>query len=218
MSLWSISIGVGIIFTTNELEDRTRNFKSNASQFKDGVWHAPLDVYTTTHTRDKPAHTGWYPASSMTPRCGSTISNTVWSTSAQWMPTRGNQRILVIRGGGQAHTRAHNSHKKIKIHRDFTPSKIRINRVFSQAAGTFIVIEYFSFFSQFWQNCEKNVPQARFFSFFSQFEKFCQQNCEKNVPQARFLWSKMRRRQDLWNKMRHRPDFLSPNGYSILLK
>jgi len=57
------------------------------------------------------------------------------------MPTRGNQRILVIRGGGRAHTRAHKSHKKIKIHRDLTPSKIQINRVFSQAAGTFIVIE-----------------------------------------------------------------------------
>jgi len=27
-------IGVGIIFTTNELEDRTRNFKSNAFRFK----------------------------------------------------------------------------------------------------------------------------------------------------------------------------------------
>jgi len=34
MSLWSLSIGVGIIFTTNELVNRTRNFKSNASQFK----------------------------------------------------------------------------------------------------------------------------------------------------------------------------------------
>jgi len=27
-------MGVGIIFTTNELVDRTRTFKSNASQFK----------------------------------------------------------------------------------------------------------------------------------------------------------------------------------------
>jgi len=34
MSLWSLSIGVGIIFTTNELVDRTRNFKSNVSRFK----------------------------------------------------------------------------------------------------------------------------------------------------------------------------------------
>ena len=34
MSLWSLSTGVGIIFTTNELVDRTRNFKSNASRFK----------------------------------------------------------------------------------------------------------------------------------------------------------------------------------------
>jgi len=34
MSLWSLSIGVGIIFTTNELVDRTRNFKSNTSRFK----------------------------------------------------------------------------------------------------------------------------------------------------------------------------------------
>ena len=30
----SLSIGVGIIFTTNESVDRTRNFKSHASQFK----------------------------------------------------------------------------------------------------------------------------------------------------------------------------------------
>jgi len=30
ISLWSLSIGVGIIFTSNELVDRTRNFKSNA--------------------------------------------------------------------------------------------------------------------------------------------------------------------------------------------
>jgi len=34
MSLWSLSIGVGIIFTTNELVDRISNFKSNASRFK----------------------------------------------------------------------------------------------------------------------------------------------------------------------------------------
>jgi len=30
----SLSIGVGIIFTNNGLVDRTRNFKSNASRFK----------------------------------------------------------------------------------------------------------------------------------------------------------------------------------------
>ena len=34
VSLWSLSIGVGIIFTTNELVDRIRNFKSNASWLK----------------------------------------------------------------------------------------------------------------------------------------------------------------------------------------
>jgi hypothetical protein len=34
MSLSSLSIGVGIISTTNELVDTTRNFKSNASQFE----------------------------------------------------------------------------------------------------------------------------------------------------------------------------------------
>jgi len=34
MSLWSLSIGVGIIFTTNGLADRTRNLKSNASRCK----------------------------------------------------------------------------------------------------------------------------------------------------------------------------------------
>jgi len=34
MSLWSLSIGVGIFLTTNELVDRTRIFKSNASRFK----------------------------------------------------------------------------------------------------------------------------------------------------------------------------------------
>jgi len=33
VSLWSFSIGVRIIFTTNELVDRIRNFKSNASRF-----------------------------------------------------------------------------------------------------------------------------------------------------------------------------------------
>ena len=33
VSLWSLSIGVGIIFTTNELVDRITNFKSNASRF-----------------------------------------------------------------------------------------------------------------------------------------------------------------------------------------
>jgi len=31
-------MGVGIIFTTNELVDRTRTFKSNASQFKQKIW------------------------------------------------------------------------------------------------------------------------------------------------------------------------------------
>jgi len=34
VSLWSLSIGVRIIFTTNELLDRIRNFKSNAYRFK----------------------------------------------------------------------------------------------------------------------------------------------------------------------------------------
>jgi len=34
MSLLLLSIGVGIIFTTNELVHTTRNFKSNASRFK----------------------------------------------------------------------------------------------------------------------------------------------------------------------------------------
>ena len=34
MSSWSLSIGVEIIFTTNKLVDRTRDFKSNASRFK----------------------------------------------------------------------------------------------------------------------------------------------------------------------------------------
>jgi len=34
MSLRSLSIGVGTIFTTNELVDIIRNFKSNASLFK----------------------------------------------------------------------------------------------------------------------------------------------------------------------------------------
>jgi len=33
VSLWSFSIGVRIIFTTNELVDRIRNFKSNVSRF-----------------------------------------------------------------------------------------------------------------------------------------------------------------------------------------
>ena len=34
MLLWSLSIVVGIIFTTNELVDRTRNVKSNATRFQ----------------------------------------------------------------------------------------------------------------------------------------------------------------------------------------
>jgi len=34
MSLWSLNIGVGIIFTTNELVDRTWNFNSNTSWVK----------------------------------------------------------------------------------------------------------------------------------------------------------------------------------------
>jgi len=34
MSSWSFSIEVGIILTTNELVDRTKNFKTNASRFK----------------------------------------------------------------------------------------------------------------------------------------------------------------------------------------
>jgi len=83
-----------------------------------------------SYTREKPTHTGWYPASSMTPKCGSTTRNTVWSTSALWIPTRGNPHGLVVRGGGQTHTQAHKSHKKINIHRDLTPSNIQINRVF----------------------------------------------------------------------------------------
>jgi hypothetical protein len=33
-----LSIGVGIIFTTNELVDRTRKFKSNASRFKPKIY------------------------------------------------------------------------------------------------------------------------------------------------------------------------------------
>jgi len=38
VSLWSLNIGVGIIFTTNELLDRIRNFKSNASLFKKNMY------------------------------------------------------------------------------------------------------------------------------------------------------------------------------------
>ena len=38
VSLWSLSIGGRIIFTTNELVDRIRNFKSNASRFKKKVY------------------------------------------------------------------------------------------------------------------------------------------------------------------------------------
>jgi len=38
MSLWSLSIGVGIFFTTTELLDRTRIFKSNASWFKQKIY------------------------------------------------------------------------------------------------------------------------------------------------------------------------------------
>jgi len=34
VSFSSLNIGVGIIFTTNELVDRIRNFKSNTSLFK----------------------------------------------------------------------------------------------------------------------------------------------------------------------------------------
>jgi len=34
MSLRSLSIGIGIIFTTNELVNRTRIFKSNTSRFE----------------------------------------------------------------------------------------------------------------------------------------------------------------------------------------
>jgi len=33
-----LSIGVQIIFTTNEFVDRIRNFKSNASQFKKMIY------------------------------------------------------------------------------------------------------------------------------------------------------------------------------------
>jgi len=58
------------------------------------VWHVAVD----------PVHTGWYPASSMTPKCGSTISNTLWSMSALWIATRGNQRSLRVGDEGQAHT------------------------------------------------------------------------------------------------------------------
>jgi len=38
MLLWSFSIGVGIIFTTNELVDMIRDFQSNASRFKKIVY------------------------------------------------------------------------------------------------------------------------------------------------------------------------------------
>jgi len=38
MFLSSPSIGVGIFFTTNELVDRTRIFKSNASRFKQNIY------------------------------------------------------------------------------------------------------------------------------------------------------------------------------------
>jgi len=38
VSLWSLGIGVQIIFTTNEFLDRIRNFKSNASRFKKKVY------------------------------------------------------------------------------------------------------------------------------------------------------------------------------------
>jgi len=38
MSLQSFSIGVGIVFTTNESVDIIRNFKSNASRFKKNLY------------------------------------------------------------------------------------------------------------------------------------------------------------------------------------
>jgi len=38
MSLSSLSIGVGIFFTINELVDRARFFKSNASRFKQKIY------------------------------------------------------------------------------------------------------------------------------------------------------------------------------------
>jgi len=38
VSLWSFSIGVRIIFTTNELVDRRRNFKSNASRLNKKIY------------------------------------------------------------------------------------------------------------------------------------------------------------------------------------
>ena len=48
MSSWSLSIGIGTIFTTNELVDRTKNFKSNESRFicrtlcKERNWRLPV--------------------------------------------------------------------------------------------------------------------------------------------------------------------------------
>jgi len=38
MSMWSLSIGVAIIFTTNELIDIIRNFRSNTSRFKTNLY------------------------------------------------------------------------------------------------------------------------------------------------------------------------------------
>jgi len=78
------------------------------------VWHAPLDMYIIMHTRETHTYTGWYPASSMTTKCGSTTKNTVWSTSTLWMPTCGCQRRLLVRDEGAAYTQAHTSEKKIK--------------------------------------------------------------------------------------------------------
>jgi len=59
------------------------------------VGRAHATVHITTHTLEHTANTGWYPASSMTQKCGSTISHTVGPMSALWIPTHGDVCLCV---------------------------------------------------------------------------------------------------------------------------
>ena len=52
-------------------------------------------VHITALTRENSVNTGWYPASSMTPKCGSTISHTAGPMCALWIPTPGDVCLCV---------------------------------------------------------------------------------------------------------------------------
>jgi len=119
-------------------------------------------MYIITHTRDMHTHTGWYPASSMTPKCGSTTKTIFLPTSALWKPTCGCQRRLLVGDEGPAYTQAHTSTQKNEIHRDLPPSRIRENRVWRRASRLFVMNKKSGNCAGVWYVPKLSVPGNQF--------------------------------------------------------